>query len=32
MVVEIDVAGEPGKWVTLRACRVLEAVAESRRR
>jgi hypothetical protein len=31
MVVEIDVAGKPSKWVTLRACRVLKAVAESRR-
>jgi hypothetical protein len=32
MVVDVDVAGEPSKWVTLRACRVLKAVAESRRR
>lgn len=31
MVVDIDAQGEPSKWVTLRACRVLKAVAESRR-
>ncbi|MFH0751863.1 MAG: prenyltransferase/squalene oxidase repeat-containing protein [Chloroflexota bacterium] len=29
MVVDIDVQGAPSKWVTLRACRVLRAVAES---
>jgi hypothetical protein len=31
MVVDIDVQGQPSRWVTLRACRVLKAVAESRR-
>jgi hypothetical protein len=31
MVVDIDAQGEPSRWVTLRACRVLKAVAESRR-
>lgn len=31
MIVDIDVPGAPSKWVTLRACRVLKAVAESRR-
>jgi hypothetical protein len=31
MVVDIDVQGQPSRWVTLRACRVLRAVAESRR-
>ncbi len=31
MVVDIDAQGEPSKWATLRACRVLKAVAESRR-
>jgi hypothetical protein len=30
MVVDIDVPGEPSRWVTLRACRVLKAVAEAR--
>ena len=30
MVVDIDVQGQPSKWVTLRACRVLKAVAEGR--
>jgi hypothetical protein len=30
MVVDIDVQGQPGKWVTLRACRVRKAVAEGR--
>ena len=30
MVVDIDRPGQPSKWVTLRACRVLKAVAESR--
>lgn len=30
MVRDIDVAGLPSRWVTLRACRVLKAVAESR--
>lgn len=30
MVVDIDRAGQPSKWVTLRACRVLKAVAEAR--
>ena len=29
MVVDIDEPGQPSKWVTLRACRVLRAVAES---
>jgi hypothetical protein len=31
MVVDIDVQGQPSRWVTLRACRVLKAVAEARR-
>lgn len=31
MVVDVDVPGQPSKWVTLRACRVLKAVADSRR-
>ncbi len=31
MVVDIDAPGEPSRWVTLRACRLLKAVAESRR-
>lgn len=31
MVVDIDVQGQPSRWVTLRACRVLRAVAEARR-
>jgi len=31
MVVDVDVQGQPSKWVTLRACRVLKAGAESRR-
>ena len=30
MVRDIDVPGHPSRWVTLRACRVLKAVAESR--
>ena len=30
MVADIDVQGQPSRWVTLRACRVLKAVAESR--
>ena len=30
LVRDIDVAGEPSRWVTLRACRVLRAVAEAR--
>ena len=30
MIRDIDVPGRPSKWVTLRACRVLKAVAESR--
>ena len=30
MVIDIDRPGLPSKWVTLRACRVLKAVAESR--
>jgi hypothetical protein len=30
MVADIDVPGQPSRWVTLRACRVLKAVAESR--
>ncbi|HSW43549.1 MAG TPA: nitrogen fixation protein NifH [Patescibacteria group bacterium] len=29
MAVDIDVPGQPSRWVTLRACRVLKAVAES---
>jgi len=29
-VVDIDRPGEPSKWVTLRACRVLKSVVESR--
>jgi len=31
MVVDIDVEGQPSRWVTLRACRVLRAVAAARR-
>jgi hypothetical protein len=31
MVVDIDVQGQPSRWVTLRACRVLGAVAEAGR-
>ncbi len=30
MTVDIDSPGQPSKWVTLRACRVLKAVAEAR--
>jgi hypothetical protein len=30
MIVDIDVQGQPSRWVTLRACRVLRAVAEAR--
>lgn len=30
MVIDVDRPGQPSKWVTLRACRVLKAVAESR--
>jgi hypothetical protein len=30
MVIDIDRPGRPSKWVTLRACRVLKAVADSR--
>ncbi|MGA3058444.1 MAG: nitrogen fixation protein NifH [Candidatus Limnocylindrales bacterium] len=30
MVIDIDRPGLPSKWVTLRACRVLKSVAESR--
>ncbi|HEY5628846.1 MAG TPA: hypothetical protein VIR16_04985 [Candidatus Limnocylindrales bacterium] len=30
MVVDIDRPGQPSRWVTLRACRVLKAVAEAR--
>jgi hypothetical protein len=30
MIVDIDVPGQPSRWVTLRACRVLKAVAERR--
>lgn len=30
MIVDIDEPGRPSKWVTLRVCRVLKAVAESR--
>jgi len=30
MIVDIDVPGRPSKWVTLRACRVLRAVAVAR--
>jgi len=29
MVVDIDVPGQPSKWVTLRACRVLRAVVDA---
>ncbi len=29
MVVDIDRPGQPSRWVTLRACRVLKAVAEA---
>ena len=32
LVVDIDRPGQPSKWVTLRACRVLKAVAEARAR
>ena len=30
MVIDIDRPGRPSKWVTLRACRVLKAMAEAR--
>jgi hypothetical protein len=30
MAIDIDRPGRPSKWVTLRACRVLKAVAELR--
>jgi hypothetical protein len=30
MIVDIDEPGRPSRWVTLRACRVLKAVAEAR--
>ena len=30
MINDIDVPGQPSRWVTLRACRVLKAVAERR--
>jgi hypothetical protein len=30
MVVDIDEPGRPSRWVTLRACRVLKAVADAR--
>jgi hypothetical protein len=30
MIVDIDQPGRPSRWVTLRACRVLKAVAETR--
>jgi hypothetical protein len=30
MAIDIDRQGRPSKWVTLRACRVLKAVAESK--
>ncbi len=30
MIVDIDQPGRPSRWVTLRACRVLKAVAEAR--
>ncbi len=30
MVRDIDVPGQPSRWVTLRACRVLKAATESR--
>lgn len=30
MVVDIDAPGEPSRWVTLRACRLLRAVDEAR--
>jgi hypothetical protein len=29
MVRDIDRPGQPSKWVTLRACRVLKAVVEA---
>ena len=29
MVRDIDRSGQPSKWVTLRACRVLKAVAQA---
>ncbi len=29
MICDIDVPGQPSRWVTLRVCRVLKAVAES---
>jgi hypothetical protein len=31
LIVDIDIQGQPSRWVTLRACRVLRAVAQSRR-
>jgi hypothetical protein len=30
LVVDIDRQGQPSKWVTLRACRILKRVAEVR--
>ena len=30
MIVDIDTPGQPSRWVTLRACRILKAVAEAR--
>jgi hypothetical protein len=30
MLVDIDRPGQPSRWVTLRACRVLKAVAGAR--
>jgi hypothetical protein len=30
MAIDIDRPGRPSKWVMLRACRVLKAVAEAR--
>jgi hypothetical protein len=29
LVIDIDVPDRPSKWVTLRACRVLKAVADA---
>jgi hypothetical protein len=31
MIVDIDIQGQPSRWVTLRACRVLQAVTQGRR-
>ena len=32
MIVDIDTPGQPSRWVTLRACRVLKAVVGARSR